>query len=47
MRALLLRHGFSVCRDVSIAEIGASLSADLGAALKRMQHLRLATARKG
>lgn len=44
MRALLAGHGFTVVRDRTLAEVGASLSAELGQRLMRMTSNHLVTA---
>jgi len=44
MRALVASHGFDVVRDDDIHSVGASLSADIGAATKMLVHQRMVTA---
>ncbi|HET7540416.1 MAG TPA: class I SAM-dependent methyltransferase [Polyangiaceae bacterium] len=46
LRALLAEHGFEVARDRSVAEIGLSISAELGAATKVAGHLAIAVAQR-
>ncbi len=47
MRALLGRHGFEVLADQDLSRIGESLSPGIGAAARRVKHLRVVTAVKG
>jgi methyltransferase (TIGR00027 family) len=44
MRTLLAKHGFAVARDADLAAIGGALSPEIGAATKRMHHLRIVIA---
>lgn len=44
MRALLARYGFRVTEDRSAAQVGASLSADVGRATRFATHLRIVVA---
>lgn len=46
IRALLLGHGFQVVRDQNVAEIGAGISAELGADTRVAKHLALVVAER-
>jgi hypothetical protein len=44
MRTLLAEYGFEVAWDKDLAELGAELSTELGAATKIIRHQRIAVA---
>jgi len=46
IRALLLAHGFEVVRDQSVAEVGALISAELGASTQVAKHLAIVVAER-
>ena len=46
MRALLAGYGFDVTSDLDLPSIGDALSPEIGAAARRVKHVRVVTAKK-
>jgi hypothetical protein len=47
MRALLARYGFDTIEDQDLTRIGASLSPEIAAGVRRVKHMRVVTAVTG